>query len=145
MNDLDDDMIDRLRRIAAEADPPPELVGLGARAALATRRIDAELAELILDSAATPATVRAGSDDTRVLSFELPAVSIELQLTGRTGRGLVAPAATEVLVEGEAGERAAVAEPGGWFTIDPIPTGTFRLRIRVGGVGTILTSWVSPG
>jgi hypothetical protein len=48
----DDRLMERLRAIAELVDPPPEFVLDAARAALLTRRLDSELAELTGDSAA---------------------------------------------------------------------------------------------
>ena len=47
----DEDLLERLRAICEEVDPTPDLVIEMARAAFSLRRLDAELAELVLDSA----------------------------------------------------------------------------------------------
>src|SRR5262249_46475986 len=51
----DEALLERLRAICAEVDPVPDLVFQAARAAFTLRRLDAELAELVLDSADEPA------------------------------------------------------------------------------------------
>ena len=74
----------RLGAIAAEVDPVPDLVLEAGRAAFLLRRLDAELAELVADSATDRAGVRGGDD--RLLSFEAGETSLELQVTARSGR-----------------------------------------------------------
>lgn len=147
MTGPDELLLDRLRRIAAEVDGVPDLVGESARAALTTRRIDAELAELVLDSAAGPSAVRSGDEQPRVLAFEVPAVSIEIQLHegpgARSIRGLVAGPATEVAVQTAAGHRVTVLDPEGWFAVPDLPPGAFRLRVLCSDGAAVLTSWVS--
>ncbi|MFD0744362.1 hypothetical protein ACFQ1L_23015 [Phytohabitans flavus] len=52
VGELDDDaLMAELRRIAAEVDPVPPSVIEAARAAIFTRHLDHELAELVADSA----------------------------------------------------------------------------------------------
>ena len=91
----DEDLLERLRAICEEVDPTLDLVIEMARAAFSLRRLDAELAELVLDSAdeaAGAVAVRAaGLADIRMLSFVAGPLRIELQVTERDGwRHLVA-------------------------------------------------------
>src|SRR5262249_7326628 len=83
----DEALLERLRAICAEVDPVPDLVFQAARAAFTLRRLDAELAELVLDSADAPAgavAVRAaGPADIRMLSFTAGPLRVELQVTER--------------------------------------------------------------
>nr|MBA2309510.1 hypothetical protein [Pseudonocardiales bacterium] len=102
--DPPDPVLERLRLIATEVDDPPELVFDAARAALLTRQLDAELAELVMDSAVDElAAVRDGGDDVRLLSFEASTVSMELQVSesgeARVLHGLVRGHGGEVVVE----------------------------------------------
>src|SRR3954447_11763618 len=79
--------MEQLRRIANDVDAPPELVTESARAAFSTRRLDAELAELLEDSDVTAAAaVRLAQPRPRLLSFAAGDVSLELQLEQVTGR-----------------------------------------------------------
>ncbi len=145
-----DALLQRLRSAAAQVDAPPALVIEAGHAAFAMRRLDAELAELVRDSATDPAAVLvrdADPDSVRMLSFEAGTVSIEVQVTDQDGsRSLLAVvdgASGTVEVE-TATERSVVSiDAHGRFSVDDIPPGTVRLHL-VGDDGTpITTSWVS--
>lgn len=144
----DDDMVDLLRRIAHEVDSPPDLVREGALAALSLRRLDAELAQLVSDSAVDAGIAfRAGDEPVRLLSFETAEVSIELQVQEVDGRmavrGLVAGVAGEVRVETPQGSRTVPVDANGWFQVDDLPPGAFRLQARARDGTAVTTSWVT--
>ncbi|WP_232664637.1 carboxypeptidase-like regulatory domain-containing protein [Pseudonocardia sp. TRM90224] len=146
----DDDLIERLRRIAAEADPPPGIVGAAARAALATRRLDDELAELVLDSAHEPELVRAAGDDVRMLTFEAGDVAVELQVqaqlheAGRLAmRGLVTGPVAGLTVETPGGERTADLDADGWFAVEDLPPGPTRLRLTRPDAPAVTSAWIA--
>ena len=147
----DDDLLDMLRETAARLDPPPAPVLAAARAALSTRRLNEELAELVADSdVAAAGVVRAGSGEPRLLSFETATVSVELQVeharAGVTVHGLVTGASGEAVVEAADGEHRAPIGPDGWFTVDGLPAGALRVRLRDDGGSsdgtTVTTGWV---
>jgi hypothetical protein len=147
-DERDDQLLARLREAAARVDPVPDLVLRHARAALATRDLDAELAELSFDSELTAAgTVRADGDEVRLLSFETLQVSVELQVqyaAGRVGlRGLVDGATGEVVIEvaGERHTRPIDAE--GWFTAADLPRGATRVLVTADDGTTVTTGWAS--
>ena len=119
----DDELLARLAHVVEEADPVPAAVTEAALAALTTRTLDAELAELVEDSAlGTLTTVRDGTSDTRMLSFESAGVTVELQVRAdgatRAMRGLVAGAVGEVTAQTLDTERTAAVDAGGWFSLD---------------------------
>jgi hypothetical protein len=151
MNDTQDDaLIARLAGLADQVDPPPEIVLEAARAAFLMRRIDAELAELVLDSAvdAGPVLVRSTEDDTvRMLSFETHAVSIEVQVTEVDGLrsllGLVTGASGPVEVETAHGRASVALDSLGRFSVDDVPPGTVRLHLTADDGTPVTTSWVS--
>jgi hypothetical protein len=142
----DDALLDRLRAVVAEADPVPELVVAAARAAFATRRLDAELAELVLDSAEAHSSVRSAGADVRVLSFEAGDVTIEVQVQdgprGHELRGLVdgAQPASITIELAAAAPLAVSVDEDGWFVAAPIPSGPLRLRVDQ---PPVVTAWVS--
>jgi len=145
----DDAFLDHLRAVAAEADPPPELTALAARAAFATRRLDEELAELVLDSAEARTAVRAARSDVRVLSFEAGEVVVEVQVQdtdhGQELRGLVDGARPDtVTIESGKGTDSLVVpvDEDGWFVAAPVRPGPVRLRLATPGGPTVLTTWV---
>jgi hypothetical protein len=146
----DDELIARLRGLAQQADPPPELVLESARAAFLMRRIDAELAELVLDSAidAGPVLVRGAEDEVvRMLSFETDTVSIEVQVTEADGTrsllGLVSGAAGPVEVETAHGRSSVPLDELGRFVVTDVPPGTVRLHLSGDNGTPVTTSWVS--
>jgi hypothetical protein len=144
----DDDIIERLRRAATAIDPVPDLVTRSAQAALSTRRVDEELAELVADSELlAPGRVRAPDDDTRLLSFEAAGVSVELQVEYAGGlvslRGLVSGASGDAVVE-VAGERHAVPiDEEGWFVVTGLPRGATRVRVTAVDGTAVVTRWTS--
>jgi hypothetical protein len=143
----DDELMARLREIAAVVDPPPEIVEEQARAAFSTRLIEFQLAELMQDSATRASAVRADDQRLRLLSFQTATVSLELQVDyigeRLVLRGLVVGASGEVEVETATELRHAPLDAEGWFVVDDVPEGTVRLRLRAGDGTPITTSWVS--
>lgn len=147
MTEDDDRLMDRLRVIAAAVDGPPDLVDAAARAALSTRRLDGELAELVEDSSTVIATAARGDDEQiRLLSFETATVAIELQVieVGDTVslRGLTSGAVGEVVAETATARRTAPIGPDGWFTVEGLGPGLLRLRLRAADGTAVTTSWV---
>ena len=149
-DDSDDTLIRRLRGISDQVDPPPATVLEAARAAFLMRRIDAELAELVLDSAvdAGPVAVRAGEmDAVRMLSFESGTVSVEVQVTDVDGArsllGLVSGASGPVEMETMAGRSFVQLDSLGRFSIAAVPPGTVRLNLTADDGTPVTTSWVS--
>ncbi|MEJ2852859.1 MULTISPECIES: hypothetical protein [unclassified Saccharothrix] len=136
----DDELVERLRSIANRVDPVPEWVDSAARAALTTRRMDEELAELVHDSWESAQLVRSG-DDTHVLAFETDAVSVDVQAEAGGLRALVGGASGEVVVETPVGERRVGIGEDGWVVVPELPHPTVRLRL-VGDDGrAVLTPW----
>lgn len=140
----DEDLMSTLRRIAAQTDPVPELVIDSGRAALLTRRLDAELAELLLDSAVESTQVRGAAEQVRLLSFQLDDVSLEVQAEYAgdqvSVRGLVAGAAATVEVELGGEHRELPVDADGQFGTR-LPRGAARFRLRTRG-RLITTGWV---
>jgi len=148
MND-DEVLIAQLRRIGDQVDPPPQAVLEAARAAFLMRRIDAELAELVLDSAvdAGSVAVRGGDTDAvRMLTFESGAVSVEVQVTDVDGLrsllGLVSGASGPIEVETAVGRRSVPVDSLGRFSIGQVPPGTVRLHLTADDGTAVTTSWV---
>lgn len=141
-------LLAQLREAVDEADPMPEYVLQSAQAAFALRRLDAELAELVRDSAEERVGLLAvrGEGDVRLISFETGIVAVELQVTHRgTVRDLVAQ------ISGAEVAGAAVETPGrqhdmslndGVVTADSVPAGLLRLHVRTAAGDDLVTSWV---
>jgi len=143
----EDELMAELRRIAGQLDPVPEPVIENGRAALLTRALDAELAQLLLDSALESAQVRGVAEQVRLLSFQLANVLLEVQAEYAGDEvsllGLVDGAGGEVEVElggGTGGRRTIPIDADGGFSTR-LPRGAARFRLRSRG-GVITTSWV---
>jgi hypothetical protein len=145
----DDELMDRLRRIANEVDAPPDLVAESARAAFATRRLDDELAELLHDSDVTAsAGTRGAEPGPRLLSFESGEVSLELQIEDAGDRlvlrGLVIGAVGDVEVEtATTGSHPAAVDENGWFRVDALPAERLRVRVRTTSGQAVTTGWIA--
>jgi hypothetical protein len=151
MTDSDDELIERLRQIAAQADPVPPALLDAARAAFGLRDVDARVAELVRDSVVdAPATSLRG-DGPRLLSFEAGLAVIECEVTVRDGLrdlvGQLVGAAADTLEAQVAGNPAAApavrVSEHGVFTVRGLPAGPFRLRCRLADGTTLVTSWAS--
>ncbi len=150
MSDRDDELERRLRALATEADPPPELVVESARAAFALRDLDAELAELIADSAVDDPAVltRAVVSDVRMLSFECGDVVVELDveadpLSRRVRLSGLAVGAVGVVTIVRADSRSTVdLADGGRFVADSVEPGPLRLELTTPDGRRVTTSWI---
>lgn len=147
--DEDDDLlIERLRRVAAEADAVPENVLAAARAALATRDPDVELARLVADSAeAGFEPVRSGPVAARLLAFDGGGVRVDLDVEATAGHtiliGHVSGADACVLERGDGGRQLVPLDELGRFLVSGVRPGPLRLRCRGPAGRTVTTSWVT--
>lgn len=145
-----------LRRIAASVDPVPSHVVECARAALGLRRLDAELLDLVRDSADDRSgllTVR-GETDVRMLSFEFPPVTVEIQVTEqRGGCDLIAHVSgielASAQVEAQVGTRTAsrpdrrdLDTDDGTLVVERLPNGLVRLHLTAVDGRLYATSWI---
>lgn len=156
-DDRDDELLDWLRRVAAEADPVPEDIGVAARAAITLHDLDGELAELIADSAGTTSdleyeTVRRASPDPtsdRLLSFEGGGVRVELEVMpgdgGLTVIGQLVGASPDgcELEYGDGHREAVQLDELGRFLLDRTRGGPVRMRCSSVRGSPVVTSWVN--
>lgn len=150
----DDELLARLRRIAAEVDPVPEHVGAAARLAIEWRTLDAELAALIEDSRVDePALAVRAAGAPRALAFEAGELVIEVEAEA-TGEGelrivgqLVPAQPAEVVVRHGGALVATRADERGRFAAAGIEAGAISLRVRLAGAGgaarLVETAWLS--
>jgi hypothetical protein len=148
---MDDEAVfDDLRGLLARADPVPERLHEAARAAFSWRTVDAELAELMRDSAEHDpgAPALRGPAARRLLSFESPRMAIEAEVTvlgpreRRLAGQIIPPVPASVVVE-QGGVRLTVqADELGRFAFDRLGAGPARLRATPpeGGM-EIATPW----
>lgn len=148
----DDALLGEIGDLFARVDPIPDEVTLAARSALAWRRMDAELAELLHDSAleAEPlAGVRGTNGGWRTLTFETPdGISIDVEVTversKRSLMGQIAPAGpAKVLVRFPGADFPTRADELGRFQADDLRPGPVSLRCELPDGRAIETGWVT--
>jgi hypothetical protein len=143
----DDELMERLRRIAQAIDAPPELVAETAHAAFATRRLDEELATLLHDSElASPQQVRGAPAGLRSLAFETAAVDLQLQIEMAAGTvtlsGVVSGATGDATIETAAASYTAGIDNRGWFRVGDMPPGAVRVHVTAADGTRVATSWI---
>jgi hypothetical protein len=142
----DDDLLELVGRALRAADPVPDRVLDGARAAWTWRTIDEELAELVFDSAAELTGVRS-EDTARQLTFRAPGMEIEVMVTDEATRRIVGQlippgAFTITLVSGDAA-LTATTDRLGRFAFDAVAPGPVRLVVTdPDGTAVVTTEWV---
>lgn len=148
----DDALLAELASLLARVDPVPDHVTLAARSALAWRTMDAELAELLHDSAleAEPlAGVRSTSGGWRALTFETPdgiAVEVEVAVerSKRTIIGqLIPPGRAKVIIRFPGAEFPVTADELGRFQANGLRAGPVSLRCEFTDGRAIETGWVT--
>ncbi|WP_062443878.1 hypothetical protein [Herbidospora daliensis] len=136
---MSDDLEDELRLAAAMLDPLPGDALQIAVDAFVVHALDAELAALSFDSLDEPALVRSG-DTSRLLTFSVPGLSIEVEIIGGRLLGqLLPPQEAAVVVNGRL---ALVVDVFGRFEADGVPAGSLSLRCEVPG-RTVVTEWLT--
>jgi hypothetical protein len=141
----DDDirLLEELCMARAEALAVPASFVAAGKAVFVEPDWDTELAMLIFDSEHSPALTRADTAMLRGLTFTSPTVTIQLELSADGVMGQVEPPA-EVLIEvlDDNGVVASdTSDDLGFFEIDTVPRGRFRLRCRGPDVD-VVTAWV---
>jgi hypothetical protein len=117
-------------------------------AAYTWRNIDIELAALTYDSIISdvlPAAARSERAPLRALTFACSSLTIELELVpdALIGQLVGEPPDGEIFVEfREAEPQTLQLDETGCFSIQPIPTGSFRLQLSFHD-RTVATSWIA--
>jgi hypothetical protein len=138
----DDDALEQgLGELLQRADPMPPTVMEAGRAALGWRRLDAELAELLADSAL------AAEEPALARSRRAIDLDVEERGAGRILRGqLSPPAQVTIEVQRQDGTTLASvdADTFGRFVVQLPSAGTIRLRLSGDPqLGTIETAWIT--
>ena len=142
----DDEMLALVAAMLRAADPPPERVTEGAKAAFTWRTIDAELAELVFDSASDLAGVRSETGN-RQVTFRAPGVEIEVMVIDDDRRRvvgqLIPPGEAEIeLVSGDS-VRSVRSDAIGRFAVDEIEPGPVRIVVLgAHGQRSVQTEWM---
>jgi hypothetical protein len=148
--DHNDELLDDLRNIFRRIDPVPPEATEFAQAALGWRRLDADLAELLADSALeTDAVALARGGEGRWLTFRADdlTIDVEIQADGdaRTLLGQLAPPPAAATLELQSTDGTVVAsvesDKLGRFRLSLDAEGHFRLRVLREGAAPVETSW----
>ncbi|WP_238010913.1 hypothetical protein KZZ52_03675 [Dactylosporangium sp. AC04546] len=139
----DDSLLEELGAAVRDAAQVPESFRAAGRAAFAWRNVDAELASLTEDLAATG--TRAEPAALRAFTFAAREVSIEVEVTADALVGQVVPPRPGriELRTGTGAVATADVDEVGWFAFRPLPTGMFRLYLQTPDGSQILTEWVT--
>lgn len=140
----DEELLAALGRALNEAEPVPRAVSEYARAGFGWRTLDAELAELVFDSAVEE-LVGVRGEETRQVTFRSPGLEIEVAVLDEGSRRiigqLVPPQATAIEMRHDGHSVETRSDDLGRFTFDGVPTGPISLRCSLGGM-TVQTDWV---
>ena len=143
----DDELLERLRAAATEADAPSEHVLAAARGARARVSLDDELLELRFDSFVdAPVTAARSGSGARLLRFGTAECTVELELTGTDPLGVVgqvAPAPDDVELTHAGGVTSVPADDLGRFTVATVPRGPASLAWTAPGGRRVRTTWVA--
>jgi hypothetical protein len=147
MNDWSDDdaLMAALSEAVAESDAVTDRRREAAQAAFTWRSVDAELMELLHDSALEAgAAVRGAADTGRLLSFGRGELTIELEVGAGAVTGQVLPAqdATVTLQATGVEDRTVAADGAGFFRIEQVGSGPVRFVVTTSET-TLTTHWVT--
>jgi len=139
----DDELLAELRAAVAEAEQVTDRQREAARAAFTWRTVDAELAELLHDSALESAAVR-GDDAARTLTFASGPLTLEVEIDGDTVMGQVVGAAAETVLmqRSIADDFPLPVDPSGFFRIKGVAPGPVRFVVQAGD-WTLTSPWVA--
>ena len=146
MSVSDDDLLELVGRALRAADPVPDRVLDGARAAWTWRTIDEELAMLVFDSAAELTGVRS-EDTARQLTFRAPGMEIEVMVVDEASRRIVGQlvpgGAFDVTLHAGDGAHVTATDHLGRFSFDGVAPGPVRLVVAGDdGNPAVTTQWV---
>jgi hypothetical protein len=139
------EILEILGRALEHSDPVPISVTEAGKSALTWLTIDAELAELVFDSARDELVgVRSETLAERQLTFQSPTVEIEIMLVGDTRHlvGQLVPAQdAEVTLITELASTDVTTDNLGRFDFNGVEHGRIRLQVRTVGGPSITTQW----
>lgn len=149
----DDELMALLGRAVADGEAVPEHRRAAARAAFTWRSVDAELAELLHDSALDAgAAVRSAAAGPRSLAFGRGGLTLEVEVDGGTllaevlAEGAAAAAtdgpASVTLQRPGAADLTEQADAAGFARFAEVATGTVRFVVERGG-WSLTTPWVT--
>jgi hypothetical protein len=145
----DDELMAELAAAVAEEAAVSEHRRTAAKAAFTWRSVDAELAELLHDSALdVGAAVRSAGGAPRTLTFVRGAVTLEIEVDGDTLLGEVVDEdstsgpASVALQRPDAADRSVEADASGFFRFDDVGPGPVRFVVSRAG-WSLTTPWAT--
>lgn len=143
----DNTLMDALREaIRAREAVPAWFVETG-KSAYAWHNIDAELAQLTYDSERDQrvvTTTRSETASIRALTFTSARLSIELEVSEDSLLGQILPPQAGTLeIHTTTGIDNTTVDEIGIFAVEPIPSGSFRLRYRTPNGVDVMTGWIT--
>jgi hypothetical protein len=144
----DDELLAALVLVLREDEPVPPDAVRAAIDAFTWQAIDAELLELLYDSAVEPlAPIRDAQTPSRLLTFTSPSVEVEIELTSDAAprvRGVVTPAGHYgVELQQESGRVTGASSEAGMFELTAVDMRPLRLIITMDATGArVVTPWI---
>jgi len=144
-HDPDDQLIAELSTALDATDPVPERFVEAAKQTFTWRTIDAELAELVFDSAEGELVGVRGGDATRQVTFQSPAFEIEVAIISDGSRRLVGqlvpPVESEIELRFGESSQTTNSDSLGRFSFEDVPLGPISLKVALPGGGAVQTEW----
>ncbi len=142
----DQGLIEVLGEVLDAVDPVPAAVTEFAKAGFGWRNIDAELAELVYDSATEELAGVRSESETRQVTFRAPGVEIEVAVVDEDSRRivgqLVPPQRATIELRFGTERQTTESDSLGRFTFHDVPTGPISLRCDLGGDQSVQTDWL---
>lgn len=142
----DDELLAELGDALRIADPVPPLLTELVKTGHGLRTIDAELAELVFDSAVDELVGVRSETETREVTFRAPGLEIEVAVVSEDRRRivgqLVPPQQAVIVLQHGDGSTQVESDTLGRFTIEDLPTGPVSLRCEYGENQAVQTDWV---
>lgn len=142
-DDNERELLDALQRVLEVVDAPPAHVIANAREAFTWHGVDAELAELVYDSAIEAAPAVRAADAARQVTFRAPGLEIEVEVVSERTRivvGQLVPAqAAAIELRQDAATRTTEADALGRFSFDAVSPGAIKLTVVTASGATVQT------
>lgn len=143
--DPDDRLLEELAAALAKTDPVPERFIEAAKGCFTWRTIEADLAEIVFDSAEGELVGVRGADATRQVTFQAPGVEIEVAIISDGTRRLVGqlvPAHEgSVELRFEDSSISTQSDSLGRFAFEDVPLGPISLRVELDDGTVVQTAW----
>lgn len=144
-NRSQDEVLSVLRKALEHSDPVPAWVTEASREAFSWRTIDAELANLVFDSARDQLIGVRAEVLERQMTFQVPGIEIEIMVVGESRQligQLVPPQVARVALTSSDYIAEKTTDSLGRFDFPGVTPGRVRLSVRTADGRTITTEWV---